>query len=314
MTVSRVPSPKPGSSSESRSSWIPAGADLSTVLVLTAAWLVLYLPTYWGLANGIWKAEEHSYGPVILAASLWLFWHDRDVLAALPVRPAPRAGYALVGLALVAYAVGRSQDILIFEVGSQLPLLMGLLLLFLGKSALRASWVPIALLIFVVPLPGDIVAAVTAPLKSAVSAVAAELLYWVGYPIARTGVMLSVGQYQLLVADACAGLTSMFTLEAMGLIYMKLMGYRSALRNTLLGLLLIPIAFLANVIRVIVLVLVTYHLGDAAGQGFVHSAAGIVLFAVATVLMLVTDYLIGLVPSVRRQHTPNLGAARPRAT
>jgi exosortase/archaeosortase family protein len=55
----------------------------------------------------------------------------------------------------------------------------------------------------------------------------------------------------------------------------------------------IPIAFIANVIRVIILVLVTYYLGDEAGQGFVHGFAGMVLFAVALTLMLATDKLLG---------------------
>ena len=104
---------------------------------------------------------------------------------------------------------------------------------------------------------------------------------------------MNVGQYQLLVADACAGLNSMFTLEALGLLYMNLMQYTSVARNVTLSILVIPIAFFANVVRVIVLVLVTYHFGDAAGQGFVHGFAGMVLFLVGLVLVLFTDSLLG---------------------
>ena len=100
-------------------------------------------------------------------------------------------------------------------------------------------------------------------------------------------------------SDLCAGLNSMFTLEALGLIYMKLMGHTSKLRNGLLVALLIPVAFAANVIRVIVLVLVTYHFGDEAGQGFVHGVAGLVLFVVATLLMIGVDRALGLVPALR---------------
>ena len=66
-------------------------------------------------------------------------------------------------------------------------------------------------------------------------------------------------------------------------------------RNVTLSILVIPIAFLANVVRVLVLVLVTYHFGDAAGQGFVHGFAGMVLFLVGLVLVLFTDYLLGWV-------------------
>jgi exosortase len=148
----------------------------------------------------------------------------------------------------------------------------------------------------VVPLPVEIVAQMTAPLKTGVSIVAADILSWAGYPVARTGVVLMVGPYQLLVADACAGLTSMFTLEAIGVVYMGLRNHLSKARNVTLGLLLVPISFVANVVRVLILVLVTYHFGDEAGQGFVHNAAGILLFMVATVLMLLTDKALDSVP------------------
>ena len=161
---------------------------------------------------------------------------------------------------------------------------------------MRLIWFPLFFLIFFllffVPLPGSVVAFVTTPLKKAVSALAALLLHGLGYPVARAGVLLSVGPYQLLVADACAGLNSMFALEALGLLYMNLMRYTSAARNVALALLIIPIAFVANVIRVLILVLVTYHFGDAAGQGFVHDFAGVVLFIVGLSLILLVDQLL----------------------
>jgi exosortase/archaeosortase family protein len=107
-------------------------------------------------------------------------------------------------------------------------------------------------------------------------------------------VILTVGPYQLLVADACAGLNSLFTLEALGLLYLNLMNYTSALRNLMLAVLIVPISFAANVTRVVILVLVTYHFGDEAGQGFVHGFAGMVLFMVALVLILFTDSLLSV--------------------
>jgi exosortase/archaeosortase family protein len=110
--------------------------------------------------------------------------------------------------------------------------------------------------------------------------------------VARAGVVMQVGQYQLLVADACAGLNSMFTLESLGLLYMNIMAYTSRWRNVLLAVLIIPISFVANVVRVVILILVTYHFGDAAGQGFVHGFAGMVLFLVALVLILMVDSLL----------------------
>lgn len=84
----------------------------------------------------------------------------------------------------------------------------------------------------------------------------------------------------------------MFTLESLGLLYMNIMAYASRWRNVLLAVLIIPISFVANVVRVVILILVTYHFGDAAGQGFVHGFAGMVLFLVALVLILMVDSLL----------------------
>ena len=64
-------------------------------------------------------------------------------------------------------------------------------------------------------------------------------------------------------------------------------------RNALLALFAVPVSFTANVVRVMILVLVTYHFGDAAGQGFIHGFAGMVLFMVGLILVLATDYVLG---------------------
>ncbi len=288
--------------SQPPSAWWPEGADRVVVALLALGFALLYVPEYLLLARTIWASDEQGHGPIILAISGWLLFQKRHQLASLPARPAPVAGWALLLFALALYAFGRSQDIIMFAIGSQILLLGAMLLLFKGAAALRLAWFPLFFMLFMVPLPEALVAAVTAPLKSAVSAVATDLLYRLGYPVGRTGVILTVGPYQLLVADACAGLNSMFTLEALGMLYMNLMNYTSPLRNTLLALLLIPTAFVANIVRVMILVLVTYHFGDEAGQGFVHGFAGIVLFLVALLLMLVLDKLLGaFLPAQRRE-------------
>jgi len=81
-----------------------------------------------------------------------------------------------------------------------------------------------------------------------------------------------------------------------------LMNYTSLVRNVVLALLIVPISFLANVVRVIILVLVTFHFGDEAGQGFVHGFAGIVLFLVALMFILAADSIISVFIRDRTRH------------
>ncbi len=273
----------------------PAGIDFWVLGLLLAGFAILYVPSYVDVARTVWTTDEQGHGPIILAVSLWMLYRARHALAALPLEPSLAYGMPLLVFALASYAVGRSQSFMMMEVGSQIFMLCALTLCFMGKRALRMVWFPLFFLAFMTPLPEVLVAEITAPLKSAVSTVSANLLYALGYPVSRAGVILNVGQYQLLVADACAGLNSMFTLEALGLLYMNLMQYTSVARNVTLSILVVPIAFCANVVRVIVLVLVTYHFGDAAGQGFVHGFAGMVLFLVGLVFVLATDHMLGWV-------------------
>lgn len=285
--------PKPQSAPSGRDWWadlLPKGSDLLSLLILFLGLAVMFGPTALTLASTVWVKDEQGHGPIIFAVALWLFYGRRIEFAELAADPKPIVGSSLLVFGLLLYVLGRSQAILMFEVGALIPILIGVILIFKGVKALRLCWFPIFFLIFMVPLPATLVIAVTTPLKMAVSAVASSLLYNIGYPVGRSGVILTVGPYQLLVADACAGLNSMFTLEALGLLYMNLMNYKSAVRNVALAILIVPISFIANIIRVIILVLVTYHFGDEAGQGFVHGFAGMVLFIVALSLILFADH------------------------
>lgn len=256
----------------------------------------MYAPTYYDLANGLWNSEEHAHGPIVLIVALFLVWRSRAaLLSPATEKSSPALGWAVLIPGLLIYALGRSQDIILFEVGSQIPVLIGALLITTGFPAVRAMWFPLFFLIFMVPLPGFIVDAATGPLKQYISVIAENILYAVGYPIARNGVVLTIGQYQLLVADACSGLHSMFSLSAMGLLYLYLMQRTSAARNIILIASILPIAFAANVVRVMILVLVTYHFGDEAGQGFVHDFAGILLFVVGLLFLFALDGLLGFI-------------------
>lgn len=281
------------SSTANRPDSIRSKFELSWVLV-ALGFAAMYVPTFVDLFNGLWSTDENAHGPIILAVSLWLLWDKwREVRGSLAdARPAPALGSALLFFGFVAYFIGRSQAIDTLEVASIIPVMIGLVLLMLGTAALRKLWFPFFFLIFMIPLPGVFVQMITVPLKTGVSYAAEHILYSMGYPIARTGVILVIGQYQLLVADACAGLHSLFTLEALGLLYMNLVRHKSWFRNLLLAILIIPISFCANVIRVIVLTLITYYFGDEAGQGFLHGFAGMVLFISALLLIIGVDSIL----------------------
>ena len=269
--------------------------------------LVLYVPTFYDLFNGLWATEEQMHGPIILALSIWLIYRLWPrMMERSAGKPTSATGWAVFVVALVLYIIGRSQQIMAFELCSVIWMLAAILLIKRGSSGLKVMWFPLFFMLFMIPLPGTVVTTLTMPMKMAVSYVSEHILFWADYPIARNGVILQIGQYQLLVADACAGLQTLLTLEALGLFYLNVVRHTSVFRNVALAILIVPISFTANVIRVITLTLITYYLGDEAGQGFLHGFAGIVLFLSGLILILGMDASLQFIVKMRAARTAPL--------
>jgi exosortase B len=274
-------------------------------LIIALGLLVVYVPSFYSLFTSTWNTNEQSPGPIVLGISLWLLYRQWPKLSgSMPVAVGP-VGWPLLVLGLAFYIVGRSQDIQAFEIGSLILVASAVALLLRGVAGLRSIRLPLFFMCFLIPLPGTFVSAVTLPFSIAVSSAVDNVLYAAGYPIAREGVILQLGQYQLLVATACAGLRTLFALEALGFVYLQVVRHSSLRRNLLLAVLILPISFAANVVRVILLSLITYHFGEGAGRGFLHDFAGIVLFTSALILIIAADWLLRPVSGGRNPaHAP----------
>lgn len=252
---------------------------------------LLTLLTIYKLVMTTWQENDQAHGPLVLIVVLYLFYEARSNFKS-QAEPCNFIGYVTYAIGVVLYVLGKSQDIVIFELGSLILILSSIILIFKGYKVLKSVWFPLFFLFFLVPLPGFIVDSITMPMKIAVSTVAEHILYWFDYPVARSGVIIQIGQYQLLVADACAGMHTLISLEALGLLYLNLVKHDSFARNLTLALFIIPISFTANTVRVIAITLVTFYFGDEVGQGFVHGLAGMLLFLIALVLIIMIDTAI----------------------
>lgn len=280
---------------------MPARATLPAPgwpLALLALGLACMLgPTLLVLAEQSWSREEGVHGPIVIATGGWLIWRRRVEIAAL-ARPGRGLPLALgIAVALAIYIFGRAYDFLSLEAAGMLLTLLATAYGIYGVRVLQLLWFPILYLMFLVPMPGWAIDTVTAPLKAFVSYSAERLLSGAGIEIVRQGVVLWVDQYQLLVKDACAGLNSLFSLAAISLFYIYLRHNASWRYALFLLLWVVPAAILANIVRVILLVLITHFWGEAAAQGFLHNTAGMLMFVVALMGIIALDGLFSVVCS-----------------
>jgi len=286
-------------------------ARLLPWLLLTAGFAFVYIPTFIDLFRTLWSTDQNAHGPIVLAVGAWfLYFKARQIHAdeLVVCKPAPLAGGVTLGVGLLLYVIGRSQAFYLFdrsqafylfEVGSIIPVLAGVVLVLFGKAVLRRLWFALFFLFFMIPLPGSIIDAMTQPMKIAVSWGAEHVLYALGYPIARNGVVLRsvstaggrcLRRAQLAFHARSAGV-ALHERHAprIGVPQRTPCG---AHRNVLLAVLIVPISFASNLIRVVVLALITFHLGDDAGQGFLHGFSGMVLFITALLLIIGVDSVL----------------------
>ena len=303
LPLSAARSGEPPTRLASASDGFPTRTVLAWLPVLVAL-LAMYVPTFRDVNTVFWSQERGTSGPLILMAVAWLFWRERAAFTLPNPRPSLLAGGATLAFGLVLYAVGRSLEFYQPEVFSLIPVLAGTLLVMHGPRTLRRLWFPLLFLLFAVPLPGSLLDAILVPLKQQVSVVVEAILHGLGYPVGRTGVVLSIGQYQLLIADACSGLASMIALSGVGVLYVYLVGHASVLHNVVLLLSELPIAFVSNVLRVIILMLGTYYFGEDAGHRL-HGIMQFVQMALTFGLFFLWDWvLVRVLPhrGVRPRH------------
>ena len=252
----------------------------------------LIIPTLIVLARENWTTEAGIQGPIILATGLWLFFSQKEV-----IREHRRPGSMLVALpigllASFAYIAGQAFGFLVVQVAATILICEVIFYLFFGAEVCRRLWFALLYVYFVAPLPGWFQDRLTGSLKEWVSASVTQILSGFGMPVVREGVVMYVAQYQLLVEDACSGLNSLTSLFAIGLFYVYILHQATVRYALLLAALILPIAIFANMVRVIILVLLTYFFGDEAAQGYLHNTAGMLTFITALLTIMVIDSVL----------------------
>jgi exosortase len=262
----------------------------SAILVLGL--VAFCFPTMKFVTQTAWSGEEGAHGPIVLATGLWLLAREWKY-----AQPLAKSGSLLAAAALLAVLVplqifARITQIVELEGYFMYFTILVVLYALIGLDALKKIWFPLFYIAFIFPPPETLVALVTVPMKIWLSKAAIGFLQLFGYPIGGEGVTIYIGQYELLVAAACSGINSIVSLSAISLFYIYMRHRANWLYSGLLVFLIVPVALVANFFRVLILILLTYHAGEAAAQGFLHNFAGIAMFAIALLTIFAADEVL----------------------
>lgn len=262
--------------------------SLSALIVLVIGALAVALPTMRTVAQESWSTEQGAHGPIVLLTGVWLLF--RAWKHAGPIAPPPvwRPSVIMVPM-LALFVVARISQIVEVEGYIMYAVLLTALYALVGGAMMRRLAFPLIYMAFVFPPPDTVVYALTLPMKIIITKGAVGLLSMIGYPVGSSGVWIQIGQYQLLVAAACAGLNSIISLSVLSTFYIYIRHAGDVMRALVLALFIVPVAMAANFVRVLILILLTYHAGEAAAQGFLHNFAGMTMFVAALLIMFAID-------------------------
>ncbi|HZP47485.1 MAG TPA: exosortase/archaeosortase family protein [Vicinamibacterales bacterium] len=246
--------------------------------LLVAAVVGSYGRVLKGLAAQWASSPDASYGAILAAVAAYLAWRRRRTFASAFEANGPRVLplAALVAGAAV-FIVGQLGADLFLTRLSLVIVLAAAIWFVAGPRAARTMAAPLAFLAMAIPLPDILVNAITLPLQLVASQIAEWTLALAGVPVFRDGNVLALPSTTLEVAEACSGLRSLVSLIAIGVLFAWVTRASAGRRVALVGL-SVPVAIVANGLRIAATGLACESFGPRAASGATHELTGWVTF------------------------------------
>jgi len=262
--------------------------------VVVLALAGIYSPALAEMARVWWTNTYAGHGMFVPLFSALLVWMDRDRIRAAAGRGDP-AGMLVILLGLGLLALGSWADSVILQGLSVVVAVAGIVLWGFGARCLRRAAFPVGFLLFMVPLPRPIVDAVTLDLQLFVARFAGATLELLDIPVHQDGLLIVLPAVTLQVAEACNGLRFLMALLVLTVAFAQVT-QRSLLRKLVLVGSAIPIAILANAVRIAVIAIAVYYIGPKAASGFIHNIIGKAVWALTLIPLIALAFMLRRVP------------------
>jgi len=263
---------------------------MAVIMVGVLLFCIAYWPTFVWLWERATAADSYySHALLVPFLSAYLVWRRKESVRKLQWQPSAM-GFVLILSALAVHVLSMLLDVYFTSGFSILVLIFGLSLYLFGYRITRELLFPLGFLVFMFPLPGAALDAVGVPMKLFVTTSGARIVELLGIPVIQEGFQLHFPSASLVIGNPCSGLRSLISLLALGSLYAY---FLAAPLRVVAPILLasIPIALFSNIVRVVMLSLITYRYGSDAASGSLHDVSGIAVFVLALVLLLATGKL-----------------------
>jgi exosortase len=256
------------------------------VAIVTAMLGWSYAPNIRELVRTWWRDPNYSHGFLVVPVALVILYR-REEGAGAPAaggRLSRMLGWAGLVATLAARAVCYERGLLWLETATILPAIAFLVLSFGGWPLLRRAWPAVAFLVFMLPLPSRLTADLALPLQRLATNLSCSLLRLSGLWVLAEGNTIIVDSSRLEVAQACNGLSMLMTMAAT-IAATTILIPMPMWKRVVLLVSFIPIALLANVVRIAATAWCYHSLGAEMGEKFAHDAAGWLMMPLALALV-----------------------------
>ena len=264
------------------------------IATITVSFFICYWTTIRGLISVWMNDEDYSYAFLIPFITAYLFWERRRQIASTPISINWFGGAFFFFFLIVSlYGIlGSSPS----AVRPAIPLIILSISLFcFGWEMFKVLAFPLAMLIFMIPLPTLFGTVIGIHLKTISTLLGKAILLLAGISAFVEGNVIDLGVTQLQVVDACSGLRYILPLLALGVLFAYFLE-KARWKQVILVLSTIPIAIVTNGIRIGATGILATYYSPKVAEGFFHGFSGWLVFMFAFGLLLLLHVVMRYVP------------------
>ncbi|WP_458776068.1 exosortase A [Desulforhopalus sp. 52FAK] len=252
-------------------------------IILMILWAGAFSPIVPNMVDTWFNHSDNSHALLVPLVSLYFLWEKREQIRSISISDS-NAGLWLLAICLIFYVVSFIGGIAFFCRLMMVSSLIAIVWSSLGPQMLRLLAFPLGFLFFMIPIPDTLLNLVSFPLQLLATKISANLIGYCTIPVYREGNMLFFINTQLEVAEACSGIRSIMSLTMLSAIFAHITP-GATWRRVVIVLAAIPIAFIANILRITGTGILAHFYGDKVARGFLHDFSGFAVFIFGLIML-----------------------------